>query len=57
MAVTTMGVFSKESAVAILGVILLYELTWWEGRKEGRKEGNSLAGFCSGAQPSRLHYW
>ena len=30
MAVTTIGVFSKESAVAILPVILLYELVWWK---------------------------
>jgi tetratricopeptide (TPR) repeat protein len=28
-AVTTIGVFSKESAVAILPVIVLYELVWW----------------------------
>jgi tetratricopeptide (TPR) repeat protein len=36
MAVTTMGVFSKESAVTIVGVIGLYELTWWKERKQGR---------------------
>jgi tetratricopeptide (TPR) repeat protein len=34
-AVTTIGVFSKESAVAILPVIVLYELVWW---KEGPQE-------------------
>lgn len=28
-AVTAVGVFSKESAVALAGVIVLYELTWW----------------------------
>lgn len=32
-AVTTIGVFSKESAVAILGVIAIYELAWWNGRQ------------------------
>jgi tetratricopeptide (TPR) repeat protein len=32
-AVTTIGVFSKESAVAILPVIVLYELVWWKGKK------------------------
>ena len=32
MAVTAVGVFSKESAVAVLGVIALYELTWWNPR-------------------------
>lgn len=28
--VSTLGVFAKESAVAIAGVIGLYELTWWD---------------------------
>lgn len=36
LAVTTLGVFSKESAVAILGVIVLYEWTWWRERKQLR---------------------
>lgn len=36
MAVTAVGVFSKESAVAIVGVIVLYELTWWKERKQVR---------------------
>jgi len=36
MGVTTLGVFSKESAVVIVGVIGLYELTWWKKRKQGR---------------------
>src|SRR5208283_3167162 len=35
MAVTTLGVFSKESGVVIVGVIALYELTWWKERKQG----------------------
>ena len=35
MASTAVGVFSKESAVAIVGVIALYELTWWKERKRG----------------------
>jgi tetratricopeptide (TPR) repeat protein len=30
--VTTIGVFSKESAVAILPLIVVYELTWWKER-------------------------
>jgi len=33
-AVTIMGVFSKENAVAILPVILLYEIVWWKGRRD-----------------------
>jgi tetratricopeptide (TPR) repeat protein len=36
MAVTAVGVFSKESAIVIVGVIALYELTWWKERKPGR---------------------
>src|SRR5208282_4657476 len=36
MAVTAVGVFSKENAVTIVGVIVLYELTWWRERKPGR---------------------
>jgi protein O-mannosyl-transferase len=31
--VTAVGVFSKESAVAVLGIIWLYELTWWNPRR------------------------
>jgi len=36
MAVTTVGVFSKESAVAILGVVALYEFAFWGERKQLR---------------------
>ena len=36
MAVTSIGVFSKESAVVIPGVIVLYELVWWSQRKNLR---------------------
>jgi tetratricopeptide (TPR) repeat protein len=35
-AVTTIGVFSKESAVAILPLIVLYELVWWKERPQHR---------------------
>ncbi len=34
--VTVIGVFSKESATVILGVIVLYELTWWRERRRAR---------------------
>jgi len=34
MAMTTVGVFSKESAVAVLGVIVLFELVWWKERPQ-----------------------
>jgi protein O-mannosyl-transferase len=33
-ATTTLGVFSKENAVAILGVILLYEFAMWKDRRQ-----------------------
>ena len=33
---TLIGVFSKESAVVIVGVIALYEVIWWKERKEWR---------------------
>ena len=32
--VTTIGVFSKESAVAILPLIVVYELVWWKERRQ-----------------------
>ncbi|HLG99058.1 MAG TPA: hypothetical protein VKX49_22290 [Bryobacteraceae bacterium] len=31
---TAIGVFSKESAVSIAGIIVLYELVWWQERRE-----------------------
>jgi tetratricopeptide (TPR) repeat protein len=33
---TTIGVFSKENAVVILGVVLIYWLTWWKELKSFR---------------------
>jgi tetratricopeptide (TPR) repeat protein len=33
MAATAAGVFSKENAVMIVAVIVLYELTWWRERR------------------------
>jgi protein O-mannosyl-transferase len=41
-AITTVGVFSKESAATILGVIVVYELVWWRERRQGR----ALAAGC-----------
>lgn len=32
-AATTAGVFSKESGVAVAGIIALYELTWWNAKR------------------------
>jgi tetratricopeptide (TPR) repeat protein len=50
MAVTTLGAFSKESAVAILGVIVLYEFTWWKERKQLR----GLLYGCAAVAPPLL---
>ena len=36
MAATAVGVFSKENAVTIVGVMVLSDLTWWKERKPGR---------------------
>jgi len=36
LAITTVGAFSKESAVVIIALIALYEFTWWKERKPGR---------------------
>jgi hypothetical protein len=52
-AVTTIGVFSKESAVVILGVIALYEITWWKERKQLR----GLLLGCAAAAPPILAWW
>ncbi|MCU1232447.1 MAG: hypothetical protein JWP63_414 [Candidatus Solibacter sp.] len=34
--VTAAGVFAKESAVTLLGVVALYEAVWWKERRQGR---------------------
>jgi tetratricopeptide (TPR) repeat protein len=53
MAVTTVGVFSKESAVAILGAIALYELAWWKERRQGR----ALLLGCLALSPALVAMW
>ncbi len=53
MAVTTLGVFSKESAVAILGVVVFYELVWWKERKQLR----GLVYGCAAIAPPLLMMW
>jgi len=47
-AVTAIGVFSKESAVTVLGVMAVYELTWWTERRQAR---GRVAGFAAAAIP------
>ena len=36
MIATAIGIFSKESAIAILGIIVLWEIAWWKGRNQLR---------------------
>jgi tetratricopeptide (TPR) repeat protein len=52
MAVTTVGVFSKESAVTVLGVIALYELTWWK-----QSRGRALLPGCLAISPALAAMW
>jgi tetratricopeptide (TPR) repeat protein len=42
-AATAIGVFSKESAVTVLGVIAIYELAWWKERRNLRGRPAALA--------------
>jgi tetratricopeptide (TPR) repeat protein len=51
-AVTTVGVFSKESAVAVAAIIALYELTWWD-----RKRLYGLFQACLAMSPAFLAMW
>jgi protein O-mannosyl-transferase len=48
MVVTFAGVFSKENAVVIVGVIVLFELVWWKERKNFR---SALLGCAAVAIP------
>jgi hypothetical protein len=54
MAWSVAGVFSKESAVAIVGVIALYELAWWKERKRGRA---LLLGWLATAPALAALWW
>ena len=53
MAATFVGVFSKESAVVIAGVMVLYELVWWKERKNLR----GLLLGCAAIAPPLLVMW
>ena len=53
LVVTAFGVFSKESAVAVLGVIVLYEVVWWQERKQLRE----LLYGCAAMAPPLLFMW
>jgi len=51
-ATTAVGVFSKESAVTVVGVVALYELTWWN---RGRLRGFLFG--CLAMAPALLAMW
>jgi tetratricopeptide (TPR) repeat protein len=53
MAVTAIGVFSKESAVVVVGMIVVYALVWW---KEG-SYGHKLLWGCLAAAPPIAVLW
>ena len=53
MAATAVGVFSKESAVAIAGVIVACELVWWTPAKSAR----TLAAAAVAMAPPMLLMW
>jgi protein O-mannosyl-transferase len=57
-AVTTIGVFSKESAVAILPVIVLYGLVWWKRKKGTDDISGRLRSFKIGLpEMSSVPFW
>jgi tetratricopeptide (TPR) repeat protein len=53
MAAAAIGVFSKESAVAIVGIIAVYALVWWKEGGYGRK----LLWSCLAAAPAFAALW
>src|ERR1700693_1132265 len=53
MAVTAVGIFSKESAIAIVGIIAAYALVWWREGGYGRK----LLWGCLAAAPPVAALW
>ena len=56
MAVTAVGVFCKESAVAILGIVALFELAYWDSR-QAAKAVNGFTLGCLAMSPAFLAMW
>jgi tetratricopeptide (TPR) repeat protein len=52
-AVTTIGVFSKESAVTVVGVIVFYEATWCQPKRAGAL----LRGLLAAGVPVAAMLW
>lgn len=51
-AITAVGVFCKESAVMVIALIALYELTWWD-----RRRLRAFAMCCAAMAPAFLLMW
>ena len=43
MIASAIGIFSKESAISILGLIFLWEIAWWKGRSQLRNLAYGIA--------------
>lgn len=54
---TLVGVFSKESAVVIVGVIAVYEIIWWPERRQARGLALGLAATSIPAAVMLLARW
>jgi protein O-mannosyl-transferase len=47
LAVTAIGMYSKESAVSILGVVVVYELTFWKQRRNHTEYVRGIMPGCA----------
>src|SRR5579863_7097635 len=56
-AITAVGVFSKESAVAVIAIIALYELTWWDWPTFLRVRLRGFLEACIAMSPALLAMW
>ena len=56
-ATTAVGVFCKESAVTVVGIVALYELTWWNRRRGCGALALTWASACLAMAPAVLAMW
>jgi protein O-mannosyl-transferase len=55
-AITAVGVFCKENAVTVVGIVALYELIWWK-RERLRGPGVDLGVGCLAMAPALFAMW